>query len=513
VFEGEDEPRPPVVTVMGHVDHGKTSLLDRLRHTNVAAGEAGGITQSIGAYQVDADGRRITFVDTPGHEAFTSMRSRGAQVTDLVVLVVAATDSVMPQTIEAINHARAAGVPILVAVNKIDLPNARPERVKQDLMAHGLVAEVYGGETVCVDVSARTGQGVPDLLEMILLQAEILDLKASPGRRAVGTVIEAGIDRGVGAFANIIVQDGTLRAGDPLIVGAEYGRVRALMNDRGERLDQAGPAMPVQVVGLQGVPKAGDRLQVVESEAKAKEISEFRQHKRREAELAKSGVRGSLQDLSKAIAEGEQKELPLVIKADVHGAVEVLAKTIGDVGSAKVKTKIIHSGTGAITDSDVLLASASEPKAVIVGFNVRPERSAAELAEREKVIIRQHTVIYELVDELKDLMAGLLDVIREEEYLGRAEVRETFKVPRIGVVAGCYVQDGKIVRNAEARVVRDGVITWGGRISSLKRFKEDAREVPAGMECGIGLEGFNDLKVGDAIETYFVKETRPTGID
>jgi translation initiation factor IF-2 len=493
---------------MGHVDHGKTSLLDYIRATDVAAGEAGGITQSIGAYQVEVNGQPITFVDTPGHEAFTSMRARGAQVTDIVVLVVAATDSVMPQTIEAINHALAAKVPVVVAINKIDLPNAQPEKVKTDLMQHGIVVEQYGGEVVTAEVSAVKGTGVQELLELLLLQAELLDLKATPTRRATGIVLEAGVDRGFGATANVIVQDGTLRAGDAFIVGSEYGRVRALIDDRGQRIDEATPATPVQVTGLNGVPNSGDRFQVVESEARAKEISEFRQHKRREAELAKSGVKSSLLDLAEAVARGSQKELAVVVKADVHGAVEVLNKAIEELATEKVTTKILHSGTGAITDSDVLLASTSD--AIIVGFNVRPERSAADLADRQKVIIRLHTVIYELMEELKGLMAGLLDSIKEEVFLGRAEVRETFKVPRIGTVAGCYVQDGKVVRNANARLVRDGVVVWEGRMSSLKRFKEDAREVPAGMECGIGLEDFNDVKVGDHVEAFLIKEVRPT---
>ncbi len=510
-FEGEEEARPPVVTVMGHVDHGKTSLLDAIRKTDVAAGEAGGITQSIGAYQVDLGGRKITFIDTPGHEAFTSMRARGAQVTDVVVLVIAATDSVMPQTIEAINHAKAAGVPVIVAVNKIDLPNARVERVKTDLMTHGIVAEEFGGDVVCAPVSARTRAGVDQLLELILLTADMRSLKASVKRRAQGTVLEAGIDRGMGPFANIIVQDGTLKAGDAVIVGAEYGRVRALLDDRGGRIEAAGPSTPVRVTGLQGVPNAGDRLQVIESEARAREISEFRMHKRRDAELAKSGARGTLLDLSRALAEGETKELAIVIKADVHGAVEVLSKTLQDLSTAKVKTKIIHAGTGAITDSDVLLASAS--RAVIVGFNVRPERGAAELAEREKVIIRPHAIIYELIQEMKKLMAGLLDAVREEEFLGRAEVRQTFKVSRVGMVAGCSVQDGKLTRTAEVRLVRDGAIIWTGRLGTLKRFKDDAREVLAGFECGLSLDGFNDIKVGDVIEAFQIKETRPDSID
>jgi translation initiation factor IF-2 len=505
---GEEEGRAPVITVMGHVDHGKTSLLDRIRATDVAAGEAGGITQSIGAYQVTVEGQPITFVDTPGHEAFTTMRARGAQVTDIVVLVVAATDSVMPQTIEAINHAQAAGVPVVVAINKIDLPNAQPEKVKTDLMSHGIVVEQFGGDVVTAEVSALKGTGVPELLELLLLQAEMLNLKAIPSRRALGSVLEAGVDRGFGPTANIIVQDGTLRSGDSFIVGSEYGRVRALLDDRGQRIEEAPPSSPVQVTGLNGVPNAGDKFQVVENDVRAKEISEFRKHKRREAELAKSGVKGSLLDLAAAVARGEQKELGVVVKADVHGAVEVLNKAIEDLSREKVKTKVLHSGTGAITDSDVLLASTSN--AIIVGFNVRPERSAADLAERQKVIIRMHTVIYELIEELKGLMAGLLDSIKEEEFLGRAEVRETFKVPKIGMVAGCYVQDGKLVRNAQARLVRDGVIVWEGKMNSLKRFKEDAREVPSGMECGLGLEDFNDIKVGDHVEAFNIKEVRPT---
>jgi translation initiation factor IF-2 len=510
-FEGEEESRPPVVTVMGHVDHGKTSLLDAIRKSNVAAGEAGGITQSIGAYQVEINGRKITFIDTPGHEAFTSMRARGAQITDIVVLVVAATDSVMPQTIEAINHAKAAGVPVIVAINKIDLPNARPDKTKTDLMAHGIVAEDFGGDTVTIGVSARTGANVEQLLELITLTADMRNLKSSVKRRAQGTVIEAGIDRGMGPFANIIVQEGTIKPGDPIIVGAEWGRVRALLDAQGGRVDIAGPSTPVRVTGIQGVPNAGDRIQVVESEARAREISDFRMHKRREAELAKSGSRGTLQDLSKAIAEGETKELAIVVKADVHGALEVLTKTLAELSTSKVKTKIIHAGTGAITDSDVLLASAS--RAVIIGFNVRPERGAAELAEREKVVVRLHTIIYELVNEMKLTMAGLLDSVKEEEFLGRAEVRQIFKVSRVGTVAGCIVQDGKMVRTAEVRLVRDGAIIWSGRLGTLKRFKDDVREVAAGFECGLSLDGFNDVKVGDTIEAYTIKEIRPTSLE
>ncbi|MEM7248001.1 MAG: translation initiation factor IF-2 [Acidobacteriota bacterium] len=508
---GDEVPRPPIVTVMGHVDHGKTSLLDAIRKTNVAAGEAGGITQSIGAYQVESDGKKITFVDTPGHEAFTTMRARGAQVTDLVVLVVAASDGVMPQTVEAINHAKAAKVPLIVAVNKIDLPNADPSRVKTDLMRHELVVEEFGGDVVSCEVSATQGTGIPDLLELIVLQSEILELTAMPTKRATGIVVEAGVDRGKGAVANVIVQDGTLRPGDAVIIGSEMGRVRALLSDRGDRLEEAGPSTPCQVTGLAGVPRAGDRMQGVESEARAREISAFRQEKRREHELAKSGPRGTLQDLSRALAEGDEvKELPIVVKADVHGAVEVLQKTITDLSTKKVNTKILSAGTGAITDSDVLLATAAEPKAIIVGFNVRPERSAADLAERENVVIRLHTVIYHLTEELRNLMTGLLAPIREEENLGMAEVKETFKVPRIGIVAGCLVQEGKVLRNANARLVRDGVVIWEGKMSSLKRFKEDARDIPAGMECGIGLQDYNDIKVGDRIEAFEVREIQPT---
>jgi translation initiation factor IF-2 len=495
-------PRAPVVTVMGHVDHGKTSLLDALRETNVAAHEAGGITQSIGAYQVEGQGRKVTFIDTPGHEAFTLMRARGARVTDIVVLVVAADDGVMPQTLEAINHARAAKVPIVVAINKIDKPEAQPERVKRQLADHDLMPEEWGGQTVTVEVSAKQRKNLDLLLEMILLVADLQALKANPHRLASGTVLEAKLDRGRGPVATVLVQNGTLQIGDSFIVGAIYGKVRALFDDHGRPVLEAPPSTPTEVLGLEDVPQAGDRLQVIEDTFKARQIALHRQGKLRDAALAKS-ARLTLEQLHARMAAGDVKELPLIIKADVQGSVEVLSETLVKLSTDRVKIKVIHAGAGAITESDVLLAAASN--AVIIGFNVRPERKATDLAQLETVDIRLHTIIYNVTDEIKKAMVGLLAITYKETSLGRADVRDTFRITKVGTVAGCFIQDGKIARDSQIRLVRDNVVVHEGKIRSLRRFKDDVTEVKSGMECGISLENYNDVKVGDVIEAY-VKE-------
>src|SRR5712692_2205220 len=493
------KPRAPVVTVMGHVDHGKTSLLDAIRQANVAAKEAGGITQRIGAYQAEVQNRKITFIDTPGHEAFTMMRARGAKATDVVVLVVAADDGVMPQTLEAMSHARAAKVPMLVAINKIDKPEAQPERVKKQLADQGLLAEAWGGDTVMVEVSAKQRKNLDVMLEMILLVADLQALKANPDRLASGTVLEAKLDRGRGPVATVLVQNGTLHVGDSFIVGATFGKVRAMFDDRGHPCFAAPPSTPVEVLGFEDVPQAGDRFQVSEDAARARQISLHRQAKLREAALAKS-ARLTLEHLHEQLAAGDIKELPLIIKADVQGSVEVLSDTLSKLSSLKVKIKIIHAAVGAITETDVLLASASN--AVIIGFNVRPERKASDLAQLEKVDIRPHTIIYDVTDEIKKAMVGLLSVTYKETTLGRAAVRDTFRISKVGTVAGCHVQDGKIARESRIRLLRDNVVTYEGRIRSLRRFKEDVTEVKSGMECGIALENFSDIKVGDVIEAF-----------
>jgi translation initiation factor IF-2 len=494
--------RGPVVTIMGHVDHGKTSLLDGIRVANVAAREAGGITQHIGAYYVELKGKKIVFIDTPGHEAFTRMRARGAAVTDIVVLVVAADDGVMPQTLEAIDHARAAKVPIIVAINKIDKPNAQPDRIKQQLSDRGLLAEDWGGDTVMVPVSAKTHEHLDELLEMILLVADMQDLKANPDRPAMGTVIEAKLDRGRGPVATVLVRNGTLHVGDFFICGAVFGKVRAMLNDRGMQIREAGPATPVEVLGLDSLPDAGDDFQVVTDTAKAKQIVLYREAKDREASLAKSS-RVTLEQLHKQMKQGEVKELGIILKADVGGSAEVLTDTLQKLSNEKVKIRAIRSGVGAINESDVLLASASN--AIIIGFNVRPERNAAALAEQEKVDIRLHTVIYELTDEMKKAMTGLLAPVFREIYKGKAEVRETFRITKVGSVAGCMVQDGLITRDSEVRLLRDNVVIYTGKIGSLHRFKDDVSEVRTNQECGITLENYADVKQGDIIEA-FVKE-------
>jgi translation initiation factor IF-2 len=498
------QPRPPVVTVMGHVDHGKTSLLDAIRETEVAAGEAGGITQHIGAYQVPVDGRRVVFVDTPGHEAFTRMRARGAKVTDIVVLVVAADDGVMPQTQEAMDHAKAAGVPIVVAINKIDMPEAQPERVKRQLSDRGLMPEEWGGDTVMVEVSAKQKKNLDKLLEMILLVADLRELKANPRAPATGTVLESRVDKGRGPVATVLVQNGTLRTGDVFICGAVYGKVRALFDDRGRPVKEAGPATPVEVLGLQGVPEAGDHFQVTD-EAKARHIVEYRQAKLREASLARlAGARITLDQLHEQLTTGEVKELPIVIKADVQGSVEVLSEMLPKLSTDQVKLKIIHASVGAVSETDVLLASASN--AIIIAFNVRPDRKASELAQQENVDIRNHTVIYEVSDEIKKAMAGLLEPVIKETYLGRAEVRDTFRIKGVGMIAGCYVQDGILKRDADLRVLRDGVVIYTSRINSLRRFKEDVSEVRSGFECGVSISNFSDVKVGDALECFTMQK-------
>ena len=498
------EPRPPVVTVMGHVDHGKTSLLDAIRETEVAAGEAGGITQHIGASVVHVDGRKIVFIDTPGHEAFTRMRARGAKVTDVVVLVVAADDGVMPQTQEAIDHAKAAGVPIVVAINKIDKPEAQPERVKRQLSERGLMPEEWGGDTVMVEVSAKQKKNLNKLLEMILLVADLRDLKANPKAPGAGTVLESRVDKGRGAVATILVQTGTLSTGDVFICGAVYGKVRAMFDDHGRPVRSAGPSTPVEVLGLQGAPEAGDQFQVTD-EARARHIVEFRQGKIREASLARSaGARITLDQLHEQLKAGEVKELPLVIKADVQGSVEVLSEMLPKLSDDRVKLKIIHASIGAVTENDVLLASASG--AIIVAFNVRPDRKASDLALREGVEIRPHSVIYEVSDEIKKAMTGLLEPVFKETHLGRAEVRDTFRVKGVGMIAGCYVLDGTLKRDAEVRVLREGVVIYTGKISSLRRFKDDVNEVRSGFECGASVSNFNDIKVGDVLECFHMQK-------
>ena len=497
------EPRPPVVTVMGHVDHGKTSLLDAIRETEVAAGEAGGITQHIGASVVHIDGRKVVFVDTPGHEAFTRMRARGAKVTDIVVLVVAADDGVMPQTQEAIDHAKAAGVPIIVAINKIDKPEAQVERVKRQLSERGLMPEEWGGDTVMVEVSAKQKKNLNKLLEMILLVADLRELKSNPKAPAAGTVLESRVDKGRGAVATIMVQTGTLHTGDVFICGAVYGKVRAMFDDHGRPVRSAAPSTPVEVLGLQGAPEAGDQFQVAD-EARARHIVEFRQGKLREATLAKSaGARITLDQLHEQLKAGDVKELPLVIKADVQGSVEVLSEMLPKLSDDRVKLKIIHASIGAVTENDVLLASASG--AIIVAFNVRPDRKASDLAQREGVEVRPHTIIYEVSDEIKKAMTGLLDPVFKETHLGRAEVRNTFRVKGVGTIAGCYVLDGVLKRDSEVRVVREGIVIYTGRISSLRRFKDDANEVRSGFECGASVSNFNDIKVGDVLECFHMQ--------
>ncbi|PYV00327.1 MAG: translation initiation factor IF-2 [Acidobacteria bacterium] len=501
--------RPPVVTIMGHVDHGKTSLLDAIRETNVTATEAGGITQHIGAYHVDIKGRNIVFLDTPGHEAFTLMRARGAQVTDIVVLVVAADDGVMPQTVEAIHHAKAANVPIVVAINKIDKPGAQPERVKQALSEHGLLAEDWGGDVVTVPVSAKQKTNLDLLLEMILLVADLKELKANPRRLASGVVLEAQVDIGRGRVVTVLIQNGSLRVGDVFVAGAVHGRVRALIDDRGRSIESAGPSMPVEIQGLQDLPQAGDSFQVFEDAGKARQVAELRQAKLREKAL-RTTARVSLEALYEQMRQGTVKELPIILKADVQGSVEVLSDVLNKLSTEKVKVRILHSAAGAITETDALLASASN--AIIIGFSVRPERKAQELADAEGVEIRLYTVIYNVANDIKNAMIGMLEYTTREKYLGRAEVRETFRVPKFGLVAGSYILDGIVRRNSDVRLLRDSIVIHEGKIISLRRFKDDVAEVKSGFECGIGLEHFSDVKVGDIIEAYTVEKVQPTSL-
>ncbi|WP_077326205.1 translation initiation factor IF-2 [Virgibacillus siamensis] len=495
--------RPAVVTIMGHVDHGKTTLLDAIRHTKVQEGEAGGITQHIGAYQVEDDGRKITFLDTPGHAAFTSMRSRGAQITDIAVLVVAADDGVMPQTVEAINHAKAAEVPIIIAVNKMDKEGANPDRVMQELTEYELIPEAWGGQTIFVNLSAVKQEGIDDLLEMLLLVSEVEELKANPNKNAFGTVIDAQLDKGKGSVASLLIQSGTLHIGDSIVVGNTYGRVRAMVNDMGHRVKQAGPSTPVEITGLNDVPQAGDQFLVFDDEKKSRSIGEAR-HQKYIQENRSEQTKVSLDDLFEQIKQGEMKEINIIIKADVQGSAEAMASSLRKIDVEGVKIKIIHTGVGAITESDIILASASN--AIVVGFNVRPDANAKKAAESEKVDVRLHRVIYKVIEEIESAMKGLLDPEYEEQVIGQAEVRETFKVSRIGTIAGSYVTDGKITRDSGVRLIRDGIVQFEGEIDTLKRFKDDVKEVAQNYECGITIKNFNDIKEGDTIEAFVMKE-------
>lgn len=497
--------RPPVVTIMGHVDHGKTTLLDSIRNTKVTAGEAGGITQHIGAYQVTEGDKKITFLDTPGHAAFTTMRARGAKVTDLTILVVAADDGVMPQTVEAINHAKAAEVPIIVAVNKMDKPSANPDRVMQELTEHGLVPEAWGGETIFVPISALKGEGIDTLLEMILLVAEVGELKANPNRLAIGTVIEAQLDKGRGSVATLLVQDGTLKVGDPIVVGHTYGRVRAMVNDKGRRGKEAGPSTPVEITGLNDVPQAGDRFVVFEDEKTARQVGETRAMSAIQAQRSEK-QRVTLDNLFEQMSQGEMKELNLIVKADVQGTVEAMAASLMKIDVEGVNVKIIHTGAGAITESDISLAAASN--AIVIGFNVRPDVNAKRAAEEEGVDIRLHRIIYKVIEEIEQAMKGMLDPEFEEKIIGQAEVRQTIKVSKVGTIAGSYVTEGKVTRDSGVRVIRDNVVIFEGELDTLKRFKDEVKEVARGYECGITITNFNDIKEGDIIEAYIMEEVK-----
>ena len=505
-FEDKEEdllPRAPIVTVMGHVDHGKTSLLDAIRDTSVTEGEAGGITQHIGASEAIINNQKIVFLDTPGHEAFTTLRARGAKVTDIAILVVAADDGVMPQTIEAIDHAKAAGVPIIVAINKIDKPNANQDRVKQELSEKGVLIEEWGGDVISVPVSAKNRVGIEQLLEMVLLVAEMLELKANPNRHAVGTIIEAKTDKGRGTVATALVEKGTLRIGDPIVVGFTYGRIRAMYNFRGEKIKEAGPATAVEITGLNDVPQAGDTFYVAKDDKQARLIAERKQIEMREENL-NSNKHVSLEDLFDKIKEGDLKELNIIIKADVHGSIEALRGSLLKLSNEEVKVNIIHANVGTITESDILLASASN--AIILGFNVRPSSAVQNMAEKEKVDMKTYQIIYEAISDVEAALTGMLDPEYKEVVLGKIQVRDTFKVPNIGIICGGYVLEGKVTRNANVRLVRDGIIIHDGKISSLRRFKDDVKEVAAGYECGIGIEKYNDIKVGDEIEAYIIEE-------
>ncbi|MBB2795150.1 UNVERIFIED_ORG: translation initiation factor IF-2 [Rhizobium pisi] len=507
--EGDRVSRPPVVTIMGHVDHGKTSLLDAIRHANVVAGEAGGITQHIGAYQVEQNGQKVTFIDTPGHAAFTAMRARGAQATDIAILVVAADDSVMPQTIESINHAKAAGVPIIVAINKIDKHEADPQKVRNQLLQHEVFVESMGGETLDVEVSAKTGKNLDKLLEAVLLQAEILDLKANPNRTAEGTVIEAQLDRGRGSVATVLVQNGTLKPGQIIVAGDVWGRVRALVTDKGDHVKEAGPATPVEVLGLSGTPQAGDKFAVVESESRAREISEYRQRLARDKAAARqSGQRGSLEQMMTQMQSTGIKEFPLVIKGDVQGSIEAIAGALEKLGTDEVRARIVHSGAGGITESDISLAEASN--AAIIGFNVRANAQARQFAERQGIEIRYYNIIYDLVDDVKAAMSGLLSPERRETFIGNAEILEVFNITKVGKVAGCRVVEGKVERGAGVRLIRNDVVVHEGKLKTLKRFKDEVSEVPMGQECGMAFENYEDMRVGDVIECFRVEHITRT---
>ncbi|WP_088041188.1 translation initiation factor IF-2 [Bacillus sp. EAC] len=509
IDEADDEAqlieRPPVVTIMGHVDHGKTTLLDYIRNSKVTAGEAGGITQHIGAYQVDIEGKKITFLDTPGHAAFTTMRARGAQVTDITIIVVAADDGVMPQTVEAINHAKAAEVPIIIAVNKMDKEAANPDRVMQELTEYGLVSEAWGGDTIFVPISALNGDGVDQLLEMILLVSEVEEYKANPSRHALGTVIEAELDKGKGSVATLLVQNGTLKVGDPIVVGTSFGRVRAMVNDLGRRIKEAGPSMPVEITGLNEVPQAGDRFMVFSDEKRARQVGEARASKAVVLQRSESS-KLSLEDLFAQIQEGNVKDINIIVKADVQGSVEAMAASLQKIEVEGVKVKIIHTGAGAISESDVILASASN--AIIIGFNVRPDVNAKRTADLENVDIRLHRIIYKAIEEIEAAMKGMLDPEFEEKVIGQAEVRQVFKVSKVGTIAGCYVIDGKISRDSGVRLIRNGIVVFEGQLDTLKRFKDDVKEVATNYECGITIEKYNDIKEGDIIEAYVMEEIK-----
>jgi translation initiation factor IF-2 len=501
----EDVKRPPVVTVMGHVDHGKTSLLDAIRKAKVTETEAGGITQHIGAYTVTLNGEKITFLDTPGHEAFTAMRARGAQVTDIVILVVAADDGVMPQTREAINHCKAANVPMIVAINKIDRAGANIDRVKQELTEFGLISEDWGGDTICVPVSAHTKEGIDNLLEMIILTAEMQELKGNPNRNAKGTVVEAKLDKGRGPVATLLVQNGTLHVGDSILVGTTYGRIRAMFDDKGKKIKSAGPSIPVEILGLSEVPAGGDRFNVTKDEKTARDMADKRKEKNR-SEHMHSTNKVSLEDLYSQIQEGKVKELGVIVKADVQGSVEAVNQSLEKLSTDNVKVRVIHGAVGAITETDVILATASN--AIIIGFNVRPDVNAASIAEKEKVDIKTYRIIYDAIDDIKAAMLGLLDPEYKEVVLGKAEIRATYKISNIGTIAGCYVLDGKLTRNSSVRVIRNGIVVFESTFASLKRFKDDAKEVAAGYECGLSIEKFNDLKEGDILEAYTMEEIK-----
>lgn len=504
--EAKETKRPPIVTVMGHVDHGKTSLLDAIKKSKVTATEAGGITQHIGAYTVDVNGERITFLDTPGHEAFTSMRARGAQVTDIVILVVAADDGIMPQTVEAINHCKAAEVPMIIAINKMDKESANPDRVKQELTEYGLVAEDWGGDTICVPVSAHTKEGLDNLLEMITINAEMLELKADANRRAKGTVIEAKLDKGRGPVASILVQNGTLKSGDSIIVGTTYGRIRAMIDDKGKNTKEAGPSMPVEILGLSEVPAAGDRFTVVRDEKTARIMAESRKEKIRQEHFQTSN-RVSMENLYNQIQEGKVKELSVIVKADVQGSAEAVKQSIEKLSTDNVKVRVIHGAVGAITETDVSLAYASN--AIIIGFNVRPDNNAIAVAERDNVEIKTYRIIYDALDDIKSAMIGMLEPEYKEVITGRCEARQVYKISNVGTIAGCYVLNGKIARNCKVRVLRDGIVITESTLASLKRFKDDVKEAAAGYECGLSIEKFNDIKEGDIIEGYIMEEIKP----